>query len=87
MNARLGYLGPEGSFTHETALIVAHDGRWDGAELVAFETVPQVVEAVERGEAGVGVVPVATSLRGPLEREVAAIERAAVREADRKSVV
>ena len=54
---RVGYLGPEGTFTEQAAELV-------GGELVGFATVYDVVAAVQRGTVDRGVVPIENSLEG-----------------------
>jgi prephenate dehydratase len=54
---RIGYLGPEGTFTEQAA------SELEG-ELVGFATVYDVVAAVERGTVDRGVVPIENSLEG-----------------------
>jgi prephenate dehydratase len=54
---RVGYLGPEGTFTEQAAELVA-------GELVGFATVYDVVAAVQRGTVDRGVVPIENSLEG-----------------------
>jgi prephenate dehydratase len=54
---RIGYLGPEGTFTEQAAS--ALDG-----ELLGFATVHDVVAAVEHGTVDRGVVPIENSLEG-----------------------
>ena len=54
---RVGYLGPEGTFTEEAASLLQ-------GELVGFATVYDVVAAVEHGTVDRGVVPIENSLEG-----------------------
>ena len=54
---RVGYLGPEGTFTEQAAELV-------GGELVGFATVYDVVAAVQHGTVDRGVVPIENSLEG-----------------------
>jgi prephenate dehydratase len=62
MAARVGYLGPEGTFSHEAAL--AGGARIDGAELIALPTIFDVVVAVASGEVDRAVVPIENSIEG-----------------------
>jgi chorismate mutase / prephenate dehydratase len=57
---KAAYLGPEASFTHQATL--AHFG--SDVILSPSRTIPEVFEAVERGEASWGVVPVENLLEG-----------------------
>ncbi len=58
---RIAYFGPQGTFTEQAALGFVHPGR---DELVPFETVPQVLAAVRRGEMDAACVPVENSVEG-----------------------
>lgn len=57
---KVGYLGPEGTFTNLAAM--RHFGL--SAELVPVRTIPEVFDNVERGRLGFGIVPVENSLEG-----------------------
>ena len=59
MTRRLAYLGPQGTYSEEAAMLYDED-----AELVAATTLPGVVECVHGGEADEGIVPVENSLEG-----------------------
>ena len=58
---RVAFLGPPGTFTEEALL---SDPDLAAGELVAIDSIPEVVAAVERGEADCGVVPVENSIEG-----------------------
>ena len=58
---RLGYLGPEGTFTEEALLSME---RARDAELIALRTVPDVVRAVMSREVDAGLVPIENSIEG-----------------------
>ena len=60
--AKLTYLGPEGTFTHQAARDLARGGE----ELVPLGSVRDVVQSVESGEAAAGVVAFESSLEGPV---------------------
>lgn len=60
---RLGYLGPEGTFSEE-AVRSAPDG--GDAELVALPTVRDTILAVHEGAVDRAVVPIENSLEGPI---------------------
>ena len=53
------FLGPEGTFTAAAAEIAA-----PGATRLPMTTIPEVVRAVRRGDAPVGVVPIENSIEG-----------------------
>ncbi len=57
---RIGYLGPEGTFSHDVA--AAEGG--DGDELVALATNHEVVVAVQRGEVDRAVVAIENTIDG-----------------------
>lgn len=59
MSQRLAYLGPQGTFSEEAALLYSSRG-----ELVPFPSISAVAQAVLRGEAGEGVVPIENSIEG-----------------------
>jgi prephenate dehydratase len=55
---RVGHLGPAGTYSEEAAL------RRDGAEPVAYPTLPDTIAAVAAGEVDVAAVPIENSLEG-----------------------
>ncbi len=66
---RIAYLGPEGTFSHAAAR-----GSFGGdAEYVPVATIGDVVTAVERGEADLGVVPVENSTDGVVTQTLDAL--------------
>ena len=61
---RIAYLGPEGTFSEEAALLQAtRDG---DATLVPFSTFPALVSAVETGLADRAILPIENSLEGAI---------------------
>lgn len=58
---RIGFFGPFGTFT-EQALRTQPD--LDVADLLPYRTVPDVLDAVERGEVDAGFVPIENSIEG-----------------------
>jgi len=56
---RIGFFGPSGTFTEEAASLI-------GGDLIAFDSILDVFEAVEKGEVNVGVVPIENSIEGPI---------------------
>jgi len=58
---RVGFLGPRGTFADE-ALLTQTD--LAAAERVPLKTVPHVINAVERGDVDVGLVPLENSIDG-----------------------
>ncbi len=67
---RIGYLGPEGTFTEEALLKFlesrAKDNRLESEEIdkIAFPTIPEVIRGVDRGEIQEGLVPAENSIEG-----------------------
>lgn len=59
---RLAYLGPEGTFTHQAA----RDFAEADDHLMPLHTAPEVVRAVDEGDADAGVVAFENSLEGPV---------------------
>ena len=55
----IGYFGPSGTFTEEAAFTV-------GKNLVGYDSILDVLDAVETGEVDVGVVPIENSIEGPV---------------------
>ena len=60
-SSRVGYFGPAGTFT-EQALLTQPD--LAALERVAYRTVPDVLDAVERDEVSLGFVPIENSIEG-----------------------
>jgi prephenate dehydratase len=58
---RAGYLGPEGTFTHEALTAAASS---EGLDLVALPTIYDTVMAVGEGEVERALVPIENSLEG-----------------------
>ena len=56
----IAYLGPEGSFCHQAALML----KTEASQLIPMKDVKTVVAAVERGEVKHGLVPVENSVEG-----------------------
>ena len=58
---RVAYFGPEGTFTQAAALSAPARAQF---ELLAQETIPDVVLAVQHGQVHCGVVPIENSIEG-----------------------
>ncbi len=58
---RIAFLGPFGTFTEQALRSVPE---LDGADLIAYRTVPDVLDAVTAGEADAGFVPIENSIEG-----------------------
>jgi prephenate dehydratase len=59
--ARIGFLGPHGTYAEE-ALLTQPD--LSAGEQVALRSVPDVITAVERGDVELGIVPIENSIEG-----------------------
>lgn len=64
---RVGYLGPRGTFTGE-ALEANLAGEFE--EMVPFQTVPDVLMAVQAGEVDSGMVPMENSIEGSVNATI-----------------
>ena len=56
----LGYLGPDGTFSQQAAVLCAKDGQ----VLKEYPTISSAVKAVDRGDIDVCIVPIENSLNG-----------------------
>jgi prephenate dehydratase len=74
---RVGYFGPEGTFTHEALIdaIGGDDGRQraGGLELVSLATIYDTVMAVHDGSADLALVPIENSLEGSVNATLDAL--------------
>jgi len=59
--AKIAFLGPPGTFTEE-ALLSQPD--LAGGDLLPIRSIPEVIAAVERGDADLGIVPIENSIEG-----------------------
>jgi prephenate dehydratase len=57
----VAFLGPFGTFTEQA---VRSQGDLNQAELLAYRSVPDVLDAVQSGEVDFGVVPIENSIEG-----------------------
>ena len=55
---KIGFFGPSGTFTEEAASTI-------GDNLIPFDSILEVLDAVEKGEIDIGVVPIENSIEGP----------------------
>lgn len=62
---KIGYLGPEGTFSHDAAILYSKDNN-QKTELMAFPTLHDILFAVDREEIDKGVVPVENSIEGTI---------------------
>lgn len=58
---KLGYLGPEGTFTHEAAVVYS---RGKQVDLVEYSSIPDLIYGVDKGEVDYAVVPMENSMEG-----------------------
>lgn len=73
MNARIAYLGPEGTFTEQATR------QWDAGgehELLPLPTVPAAIQALLEGDVGAAVVPFENSVEGSVPATLQALQEA-----------
>lgn len=56
---KIGFLGPSGTYTEEAASKIPGD-------LLAFDSIIEVLDAVSNGNVNIGVVPIENSIEGPV---------------------
>lgn len=59
---KIGYLGPEGTFTHQAVLKYIKDDK--ESEIIPYHHIPDILQAVETGEIEEGIVPFENSIEG-----------------------
>ena len=59
----IGYLGPEGTFSHQAALHCLQETGF-GTNLKPYPTIPQIMYSIESNECQAGVVPAENSIEG-----------------------
>ncbi|MBO0472732.1 prephenate dehydratase [Enterococcus sp. DIV0840] len=62
---KVGFLGPEASFTHNAAKTAFPD-----EELIAYHSIPACIKGVEFGEVDLGVVPIENTIEGSVNTTV-----------------
>lgn len=62
---RVAYLGPEGSFTHSVGRQI-----FEAQQLIAYESITDVIKAYERGEVDFAIVPVENTIEGTVHETV-----------------
>lgn len=62
---KIGYLGPKGTFTK-----LAVDAAFNGDEKVAFKTIPQCIDAVQKEDIQIGVVPIENAIEGTVHLSI-----------------
>ena len=62
VNKKLGFLGPEGTFTEEIALLYSDDDK--SVKMKEYLSIGQIVEDVAKGVISNGIVPLENSLEG-----------------------
>lgn len=65
LTKKIGYLGPRGTFTK-----LAVDTAFNGEETKGFKTIPECIDAVERGDIDIGVVPLENAIEGTVHLTV-----------------
>ncbi len=58
-SGKIGFFGPRGTFTEEAASTI-------GDHLIPFDSILEVLDAVEEDEVDIGVVPIENSIEGPV---------------------
>lgn len=61
----IGYLGPKGTFTK-----LAVDATFNGEHKESFKTIPECIDAVDKGEIDIGVVPLENAIEGTVQLTV-----------------
>jgi len=64
MTARVGFLGPEGSFSHEAVTTL------DDAQPVAYATLAELLDAVDRGDIDQALAPIENALEGTVSATI-----------------
>lgn len=65
MAASIGYLGPKGTFTE-----LAVDAAFNGETKVAYDTIPECIDAVRDGEVDIGVIPIENAIEGTVHLSI-----------------
>ena len=58
----IGYLGPKGTFTK-----LAVDTAFNGEKKISFKTIPECIDAVDKEEIDIGVVPLENAIEGTVQ--------------------
>ena len=59
----IGYLGPEGSFTHQ-ALLTYLEKKKGNNDIVPLQTISQIIDSVSNGQIQGGIIPIENSIQG-----------------------
>ncbi|HLR64572.1 MAG TPA: prephenate dehydratase [Pseudogracilibacillus sp.] len=65
MSAKIGYLGPRGTFTK-----IAVDSAFNGEDKIPYKTIPQCIDAVSNGEVDIGVIPIENAIEGTVHLSI-----------------
>lgn len=65
MATTIGYLGPKGTFTK-----LAVDTAFNGEDKRGFDTIPECIDAVEKNQIDIGVVPLENAIEGTVQLTV-----------------
>lgn len=60
----IGYLGPEGSFTHQALFVYCTYKTKYSSKIISFKTISQIIENVSNGKIESGFIPMENSLEG-----------------------
>jgi chorismate mutase/prephenate dehydratase len=64
---RVGYLGPQGTFTHQAALAFFPKA---GSRFIPFKTIIEIFENIQKNNLNYGVIPIENSLQGTVRETV-----------------
>ena len=71
----IGYLGPEGSFTHQAlSQFLSRTNKKE--EILSFQTISQVIDSIGSGKVKSGIVPIENSIEGSVGETLDALIRA-----------
>ena len=60
----IGYLGPEGSFTHQALNVYISRTHKAGVEIIWFQTITQIIDSINSTKIKYGIVPIENSIEG-----------------------
>lgn len=79
---KIGYLGPEGTYTQQAAEEFVRKLRLSGAEMLPLRSIDDVLESLNQGEIDSAVVPLRNNLAGDYTETVEGIRRHGFKSAD-----
>lgn len=72
----IGYLGPEGSFTHQALSAYILSTGLKNEEFISYQTISLIIDAVSTGKIQNGIVPIENSIEGSVGETLDALIRA-----------